>query len=106
MKIELRIYAGGLEEKLRKDKSSSFKSWEENTYRYLSEDCRDVEERLSKITSGSYKGRIVNCIGIKYYFDWSSDKRLNLRYSTFLCEIPEEGRIQEIVRGALDFTWK
>ena len=102
----MRVYSGGLEENLRKDKSSSFKSWEENTYRYLCEHFKDVEERLSKITSGSYNGRTVKCIGIKCYFDWSLDKRLNPRYSTFLCEIPEEGRIQEIIWGALAFTWK
>ena len=106
MKVEMKIDAGGLEEFLRTDKSSIFKSWEENTYKSLSEEVGNVSIKLSTITSGSYKGRIVKCNGIRFYYDWSfSDKRLNLKYLTFLCEIPEEGRIQEIVKGALAFEW-
>lgn len=103
MKLEIKIDAGGFEENLRKDKASNFKSWEDNAYKYLYEEVRDIEEGLTKIISGSYNGRIVKCIGIRYYFDWTLDKRLNLKYLTFLCEIPEEGRTQEIVKGALTF---
>ena len=106
MKVEIKINANGLEDYLRTEKSSGFKSWEENTYNYLWEEVKDIEVRQSKIISGSYKSRIVMCTGIRYYFNWSfSDKRLNLKYLTFLCEIPEEGRIQEIVKGALAFKW-